>query len=108
MKTWSNVAVALVMSVFVAGITGCASDSNRRGVDEAGAVASDSWITTKVKSDLAVEKDVSATNIHVKTVDGVVTLTGTAGSQTEADRAVEITRQIDGVKSVVNNLEVKS
>ena len=108
MKTWSNVAIALVMSVFVAGITGCASDSNRRGVDSTAEVASDSWITTKVKSDLAVEDDVSATRIHVKTVDGVVTLSGTAESQAEADKAVQVAGQIKGVKSVVNNLEVKS
>ena len=108
MKTWSNVAIALVMSVFVAGITGCASDSNRRGMDSTGAVVSDSWITTKVKSDLAVEKDVSAMNISVKTVDGVVTLSGKASSQAEADKAVRVAGQINGVKSVVNNLDVRS
>lgn len=108
MKTWSNVAIALVMSVFVAGITGCASDSNKRGIDETGAVVSDSWITTKVKSDLAVEKDVSATHISVKTVEGVVTLSGTAKSQAEADKAVQVAGQINGVKSVVNNIEIKS
>ncbi len=108
MKTWSNVAIALVMSVFVAGITGCASDSNRRGMDSTGEVVSDSWITTKVKSDLAVEKDVSAMNISVKTVDGVVTLSGKASSQAEADKAVRVAGQINGVKSVVNNLDVRS
>ena len=108
MKTWSNVAIALVMSVFVAGITGCASDSDRRGMDSTGEVVSDSWITTKVKSDLAVEKDVSATNISVKTVDGVVTLSGKASSQAEADKAVRVAGQINGVKSVVNNMDVRS
>ena len=108
MKTWSKLGAALVLSALLAGVSGCANDSGRRGVDSTGAVASDSWITTKVKSDLAVEKNVSATHIHVKTVDGVVTLSGTAKSQTEADRAVEITNKIQGVKSVVNNMEVKS
>jgi hyperosmotically inducible protein len=106
MKTWSNIAIALVMSVFVAG---CASDSSdRRGVDQTGDVVSDSWITTKVKSDLAVEKDVSATHISVKTVEGVVTLSGSATSQAEAEKAVRVASEIKGVKSVVNNIEVKS
>ena len=108
MKTWSNIAIALVMSVFVAGITGCASDSDRRGVDQTGEVVSDSWITTKVKSDLAVENDVSATNIRVKTVDGIVTLSGKASSQAEADKAMQVAGQIKGVKSVVNELDVRS
>jgi hyperosmotically inducible protein len=107
MKTWSNIAAGLVVSILLAGAAGCA-DSNRRGLESTGAVASDSWITTKVKSDLALEKDVRATHIHVKTVDGVVTLSGTAKSQAEADHAVEIANKIEGVKSVVNNLEVKS
>ena len=104
----SNVFIALVMSVFVAGITGCASDSNRRGVDQTGEVISDSWITTKVKSDLAVESDVSATHISVKTVDGVVTLSGKASSQAEVNKAIQVAGQIKGVKSVVNELEVRS
>ena len=104
----TNVFIALVMSVFVVGITGCATDSDTRGVDQTGAVASDSWITSKIKGDLAVEKDVSATTISVKTVEGVVTLSGKAKSQAEADRAAQIASQIEGVKSVVNQIQVSS
>lgn len=103
----SKLAVVLLASSLIAGVTGCA-DSGRRVVDSTGAVASDSWITTKVKSELAVEKDVSTTHIHVKTVDGVVTLSGTAKDQAESDRAVEVSSKIQGVKTVVNNLEIKS
>jgi hyperosmotically inducible periplasmic protein len=98
------VAFAAVLAV---GVTGCASDSHR-GVEDTGAIASDSWITTKVKSDLAVEKDVSATHIQVDTYEGVVTLSGTAASQAEADKAVSVARDIKGVKSVVNNIQIKS
>jgi hyperosmotically inducible protein len=108
MKTWQNVAAALVASVFLAAAGGCASDSNSRGVEDTGAIASDSWITTKVKSDLAVEKDVSATAIHVDTYEGVVTLSGTVDTQAESQKAEQVAREIKGVKSVVNNLQVKS
>jgi hyperosmotically inducible protein len=107
MKTWQNVAAALVASVFLAAAGGCASDHNR-GVKESGAIASDSWITTKVKSDLAVEKDVSATQIHVDTYEGVVTLSGSVDTQAESRKAEQVAREIKGVKSVVNNLQVKS
>lgn len=109
-KTWLNIAAAAALTVLAAGVTGCASDSShpQRGMDQTGAIASDSWITTKVKSDLAVEKDVSATDIHVNTYEGVVTLTGTVATQAEADKAVQVAREIQGVKSVVNNLQVKS
>ncbi len=108
MKTWTKLGAALLVSALMVGVTGCASDSNTRGVDSTGAVASDSWITTKVKSDLAVEKDVTSTSIHVKTYNGVVTLSGYTKSQAESDRVIAVTSKIDGVKSVVNNMEIKS
>jgi hyperosmotically inducible protein len=107
MKTWSNVVAAIFASILVVGAAGCASHSHR-GVDETGAVVSDSWITTKVKSDLAVEKDVSATSISVHTYEGVVTLSGTVKSQAEADKAVRVASKVKGVNSVLNNMQVKS
>ena len=107
MKTSSNVVAAIFASILVFGVAGCASDHNRRGVDETGAVVSDSWITTKVKSDLAVEKNVDATDISVHTYEGVVTLSGNVDNQAEADKAVHVAREIKGVKSVVNNMQVK-
>jgi len=70
------------------------------------AIASDSWITTEVKSKLIADKQTSGTAIHVNTYEGVVTLTGKAKSQEEANRAVEDAKAIKGVKSVQNNLEV--
>ena len=108
MKVWSKLAAAIFASVLVFGASGCASDPNSRGVKDTGAIASDSWITTKVKSDLAVEKDVSSTAIHVDTYEGVVTLSGTVDSQAESDKAAQVAKDIKGVKSVVNNLQVKS
>ena len=108
MKTWSNVVAAIFASILVFGVAGCASAHNRRGPGETGAIVSDSWITTKVKSDLAVEKGVSATSIHVDTYEGVVTLSGKVESQAEADKAAHVAREIKGVKSVVNNIQVRS
>jgi len=66
----------------------------------------DSWITTKVKSELAAHKDVSATHTHVTTEDGVVTLTGNAKTTAEKEKTAEIAGQVEGVKNVDNRLVV--
>jgi len=69
---------------------------------------SDATITTKVKAELAKEKDVSATRIHVDTDNGVVKLSGTARSRQEADRAASIAQGTKGVVSVDNGIQVAS
>jgi hyperosmotically inducible protein len=72
----------------------------------AGQTLDDAGITAKVKTALAAEKDVSAMAINVDTMQGKVTLTGKVSNQTEADRAVQIARGIEGVKSVDSKLTV--
>ena len=66
----------------------------------------DTLITTRVKARMATDKLVSATNISVKTVNGVVELSGTAKSKAEVDQALAIARGVDGVKSVKNDIKV--
>ncbi len=61
---------------------------------------SDSWITAKVKSSLLVSKNVDGLDLTVETMDGVVTLGGGASSTAERDLAVEIAKDVKGVKSV--------
>ena len=60
----------------------------------------DTWITTKVKSSLLADSDVSGLDIEVETVNGVVTLTGQVDEQAQIDRATEIARDIEGVTEV--------
>jgi hyperosmotically inducible protein len=68
----------------------------------------DSVITTKIKTKLAAEHLGSAKHIKVDTDrNGVVWLRGTANSQEEADKAAEIARNTEGVKSVKSDLKVK-
>lgn len=61
---------------------------------------SDTWISTKVKAELVAASKVSSTDISVTTENGVVTLTGVLSEKAEVDRAVALTRGIDGVKDV--------
>lgn len=60
----------------------------------------DTWITTKVKAELATTDGVKSTDISVTTVDGVVTLSGMLASPTGVEKAVAAAKSIKGVKSV--------
>lgn len=60
----------------------------------------DTWITTKVKSSLLADSDVSGLDIEVETVNGVVTLTGNVDQQMQIEEATRIAREIEGVTDV--------
>ena len=62
--------------------------------------SSDSLITSKVKTRLLAEKNVSSLSIKVVTDKGVVYLMGLVSRQ-EAETATELARQIGGVQKVV-------
>jgi len=67
---------------------------------------SDAGITTAVKSKMAADDTVKASEINVDTHNRVVTLNGTVGSQAEKERAAVIARDTDGVTSVVDDVIV--
>ncbi len=92
------------MAVFLAGLAGCAAT---RTQDSTGEYIDDASITTKVKSEMVADKDVSALHIDVKTTKGVVSLTGSADTSQEANKAVSIANGVAGVKSVENDIVVK-
>ena len=60
----------------------------------------DTWITTKVKSELATTDGMKSMDISVKTVDGVVTLTGVLANDMAVKKAVAAAQSVKGVKSV--------
>lgn len=60
----------------------------------------DTWITTKVKSEMATTDGVKSMDISVKTVDGVVTLTGVLANDMAVKKAVAAAQSVKGVKSV--------
>lgn len=66
----------------------------------------DSWLLTKVKSQMLVSSDVGGLDINVDVDDGVVTLRGDVETQAEANEAVRIARSIEGVKRVKSHLVV--
>jgi hyperosmotically inducible protein len=60
----------------------------------------DTWITTKVKSELASAKNVKSADISVTTTEGVVALSGTVASAKQKAHVVHIAKNVKGVKSV--------
>lgn len=68
----------------------------------------DSVITTKVKAKLAEEKLASLESVRVDTdANGAVSLSGNVKSRDEADKAVSIARETEGVTSVKSTLKIK-
>ena len=74
--------------------------STKPDPDKADEAISDAWISTKVKSSLLMSANVDGLDLTVETKDGVVTLGGGASSTAERDLAVEIAKDIKGVKGV--------
>lgn len=60
----------------------------------------DSWITTKIKSELLLNSKVKTTRVKAITEDGEVFLMGNL-TQSQSDAASEVARNISGVKKVV-------
>jgi len=60
----------------------------------------DTWITTKVKTELATTDGVKSTDIGVKTIDGVVTLIGVLPSDIAVKKAIAAAQSVKGVKKV--------
>jgi osmotically-inducible protein OsmY len=93
----------ILLLLFV-GFVACASTSKQEG---AGEYVDDSVITTKVKSLIAADDFLKSFQISVETYKGIVQLSGFVGSQTAVNKAGEIARGVQGVKSVKNDLIVK-
>ena len=66
----------------------------------------DPGITTAVKSKLAADDTVKATDINVNTSNGVVTLKGEVSSAAAKTRALELAKATDGVRDVVDAIVV--
>jgi hyperosmotically inducible periplasmic protein len=83
-----------------------ARDATARVADTAGDKARDMTITAAVNGELAKDQTLSALRIDVDTVDGRVTLRGTAPDGTSRDRATALANSVSGVLAVDNQLTV--
>ena len=72
-----------------------------------GQYVDDAAITTKVKAQLLDDPDVKSTQVSVETMKGVVQLSGFVQNRQIATRAEQVTRRVDGVRGVKNDLVVR-
>lgn len=83
------------------------SDYERdRGSSTIGSGANDSWLWFKTRSALLTTSDLRESTINVDVVNDVVTLKGTVETAAQKTKAEQVAKDIDGVKSVKNELKV--
>jgi osmotically-inducible protein OsmY len=93
-----------LFAVLLLAMTACAPTPTREGTGE---YIDDSLITAKVKAALVNDPVVKATEVNVETFKGVVQLSGFVSSPQSAQKAVDIARGVEGVKSVRNDIRLK-
>ena len=96
---------AVAASAAVLTTTGCAVARDQQTV---GAYIDDAAITTAVKARFAEDSKVSAMAISVETLNGVVQLAGFAKTADERTTAGRLALGISGVRSVRNDIIIRS
>jgi hyperosmotically inducible protein len=101
MNTRLTVSSILLAALLV--VSGCTSMTGQT----AGQYVDDTTITTSVKAKLTADKAANFTRIDVDTTNQVVTLNGIVASADQKAKAEQLARQVGGVKSVKNNLQIQ-
>jgi hyperosmotically inducible periplasmic protein len=97
-----KVKLALVALLFVLAAS-CQSMTGKT----AGQNVDDATITASVKSTLVADKAANLTRVDVDTTLGVVSLNGVVESPDQKSRAEQLASRVDGVRKVVNNLQIQ-
>jgi hyperosmotically inducible protein len=91
----------------VENLQGVTSVKNEIMVTPSASEHSDAWIAMKLRSQLLMKSNVSATATTVAVKDGVVTLSGTAENPEQKELTEVYAKEIDGVKAVKNEIAVR-
>lgn len=98
---------ALVLAAVMGGtslIAGCSSTPSQQSAGEA---IDDGVVTAKVKAKLIEDPVTKAHQINVDTFKGTVQLSGFVESDQARTRALQLARDVDGVKQVKDALQVR-
>jgi hyperosmotically inducible protein len=98
---WKSLAVFFVILAVLA--AGCRSTTGR----SVGQNIDDKTILASVKSKLVADKVSNLIKVDVDVTNGTVYLTGNVDSAEQKSRAERIAQEVNGVRSVVNNLHVQ-
>jgi osmotically-inducible protein OsmY len=75
--------------------------------NEARRAIGDGQITAKIKAKMALDDTVKALDVNVDTNGTTVTVTGQVGSAAQRERVLQLARETQGVKEVVDHLRVR-
>ena len=64
-------------------------------------------LTAKIKAKMALDDTVKALAVNVDTTGPVVTVAGTVDSEAQRQRVIQLARETEGVKQVVDHLRVR-
>ena len=106
MKNWKalNTFVVLCLTAGTCvSITSCASDKTESAAES----LNDASISEHVVSALAATSEYKYSDVQVNTFKGRVQLSGFVDSGSHKDQAGIVTKQVEGVKDVINNITVK-
>lgn len=95
----------VAIAVMAVALAACSSSPTHESV---GQYFDDSSTTARIKGKFVGDKQVSALDISVETYNGTVQLSGYADNRQEIQRAVELAQATPGVKSVHNDIHLKS
>ena len=94
----------LIGILFMAMARGCASTRTQEGTGE---YVDDTVITGKVKAAIFNEPTLKSAEINVETFKGIVQLSGFVSSAANETLAMQVARNVGGVKSVKNDMRLK-
>jgi hyperosmotically inducible protein len=105
----TNMKTIKYLSTFAAALgllfaMGCASTPTQSSIGE---TIDDTVITAKVKAAIIQDDDLSASEINVETFKGVVQLSGFVSERSDIAKATSVTRAIEGVTEVKNDIVTK-
>src|SRR5690348_9205951 len=104
MKQRSMAAALLAALMAGAVAAGCSSTPTQQPAGEA---VDDGVVTAKVKAALVADPVTKAHQINVETFKGTVQLSGFVESDEARSRALQLARDVDGVKHVKDAMEVR-
>ena len=98
----------ILLTSGIAAIALCASPTLQScsSTQPASEQMSDATITSKIKAKYVADPEINPFNISVETEEGIVYLTGRVKTQGSKDEAEQLARDTDGVRQVVNNIQV--
>jgi len=96
--------LTVAAAVATVSVLGCASTATQ---ESTGQYLDDTTVTAKVKAAIFNDPALKSAEINVETFKGEVQLSGFVGTQADIQRAITVTRSVNGVKSVKNDMRLK-